>query len=94
MSEDDKIQIAISRGARAKALIEDDLLRECLATMELTYIEKWRTTSVGQTEARERLWQAVNIVGLIRDHLRYVLDNGKIAQAELNKMVAEEKAKR
>jgi len=35
-------------------------------------------------EKRERLWQAVHVVGKVRDHLKMLLDGGKLAQAELD----------
>jgi hypothetical protein len=91
--EFDKTQLAINRAARAKALLDDDLLKEAFATLETAFMEKWRNTPLSGTEGRERLWQAVHIVGLVRDHLVDVLGNGKIEQKELDKLAGQEKAK-
>ena len=32
-------------------------------------------------DGRERLWQAVNIVGKVKDHLTTILNNGKLGAA-------------
>jgi hypothetical protein len=82
----DKTEEAIRRGQRAKALIEDDLLKETFATLEKAYMLKWRNTLIQDTGERECLWQAVRIVGEVRDELLNVLNSGKIAQAELDRL--------
>ena len=40
-------------------------------------------TQVRDTDARERLWQAVNVVGKVQDALRGHVTNGKLAQMQL-----------
>lgn len=78
---------AISRAARAKSLLNDDLLREALFALEANYIDHWRVTKATDTDARERLWLAVQVVGKVRDHLKHVVDDGKIAQAEMDALL-------
>lgn len=90
---DDKLQSAISRGQGAKALIEDELLKEALAQLERDYIDAWRQSRARDTDCRERLWQAVNIVGKVRDHLVTALSNGKLAQRQLDELAEREAAK-
>jgi hypothetical protein len=83
MSED-KLQRDIVRGARAHELLKSELLQECFATLERDYIEAWKTSPARDTDGRERLWQAVNIVGKVRDHIVKVLNDGKLAQRQLD----------
>lgn len=83
---DDKLEAAIARGARAKALLESDVLKEVFAQIEADYIEGWRRTSARDTDARERLWLAVQVLGLVKDHLIIIANDGKLAQAELDKL--------
>ena len=85
MSED-KLQAAISRGARAEALLGNELLQEAFARLEQDYIEAWRISPARDTDGRERLWQAVNIVGKVRDHLVKVINDGKLSQRHLNEL--------
>jgi hypothetical protein len=85
MSED-KLQAAVSRGARAEALLSNDLLQEAFTRLEQDYIEAWKISSARDTDGRERLWQAVNIVGKVRDHLVKVVNDGKLSQRHLNEL--------
>jgi hypothetical protein len=85
---DDKLETAIARGARAKELLESELLKAVFAQIEADYIEGWRRTSARDTDARERLWLAVQVLGLVKDHLVIVANDGKLAQAELDKIRA------
>jgi hypothetical protein len=83
MSED-KLQSAINRAVQAEALLRNELLTEAFAALDAQYIAAWRTTPARDVVAREKLWQAVNVVGLVKDHLGKVVSDGKLAQAELN----------
>ena len=75
---------AAERGARAQSLLSDELLTGSLRDLEAGYIKAWRETAARDTDARERLWQAVQVVGKVRDHLGSVVSGGKLAQRELN----------
>ncbi len=84
MSDESKLNVAAARGGRAETLLRNDLLQEAFAALEVRYIEEWRVTQFRDTDARERLWQAVNIVRKVKDHLAAMLANGRLAQRELN----------
>jgi hypothetical protein len=81
---DDKLNEAISRGARAERLLDDDLLQEAFDALERDYVRGWRDTGARDTDARERLWQALHIVAKVRAHLVAAVSNGKLAQPELD----------
>jgi hypothetical protein len=83
-----KLQDSVARGARADLLLNDELLKEAFAQIERDYIDVWRRSSPRDTDDRERLWQAVNIVGKVRDHLVKVVNDGKFAQRELGEWAA------
>ena len=87
MSED-KLNREIVRGARAAELLGNELLQESLSVLERDYVEAWKITPARDTDGRERLWQAVNIVGKVRDHLVKVANNGKLAQRQLNELAS------
>ena len=88
----DKLEAAITRGARAKELLTNELLQEAFTRLEADYILAWRQTPARDTDARERLWQAVNIVGKVKDNLTTILSNGKLAQRELDDLIGRDKA--
>ncbi len=85
---DDKTRDAINRAARAEALLNDELLSSAFATIEAEYVKAWKTWPAKDTDGRERLWHAVNVVGKVRDHLATVLTNGKMAKADLERMTS------
>ena len=87
MTNDEKL----ARAARAQALLNDDLLQESFAKLDADYIAAWRSTDARDDDARQRLWQAVNVLGKVKDHLSRVIADGKIAKAEIDAL-AERKA--
>lgn len=91
MSED-KLQTSIARGARADALLKNELLQEAFVVLERDYIEAWKISPARDTDGRERLWQAVNIVGKVRDHIVKVVNDGKLSQRHLNDLSNSQKA--
>jgi hypothetical protein len=84
MADEIALNRAAERGARAQSLLGDELLTSSLRDLEEGYIKAWRETAARDTDARERLWQAVQVVGKVRDHLGSVVSGGKLAQRELN----------
>src|SRR5262245_65548366 len=83
----DKLAAAIERGARARALVENELLQEAFKTLEEDYTAAWKTWPAADTAGRERLWQAVNVLGKVRDHLARVVADGRLAQRELSDLI-------
>ena len=91
MPDEIALNRAAERGARAQRLIEDELLAEAFATLDAEYTKAWRATAARDTDARERLWQAVQIVEKVRDHLTSAVNGGKLAQRELNDLAGRRK---
>jgi hypothetical protein len=86
MSED-KLHRDIVRGAKAAALLENELLQESFARLEADYIAAWRITAARDADARERLWIAVNVLGKVKEHLGKVAADGKLAQRQIDEMM-------
>jgi hypothetical protein len=86
-----KLTADLARRARAEALIGDQLLQEAFARLEERYIEEWRVAQFRDTDARERLWQAVNILHKVKDHLAKIVRDGKLAQREIDQLAQKRK---
>jgi hypothetical protein len=82
---------AAERAARAETLLRDELLAEAFDILDQEYVKAWRATAARDDDARERLWQAVQIVAKVRDHLASAVANGKLAQRELNDLAERKK---
>lgn len=89
----DKLQTAVNRGQRAAALLNDDLLKEAFAKLEAEYTAAWKASPPRDTEGRERVWQALQLVGKVRDHLGRVAADGRLAQAEITRLAEIDQAK-
>lgn len=91
MTDELKLNRDISRRARAEALQRDELLLEGFASLEARYVEEWRVTNFRDTDARERLWQAVNVLRKVKDHLAKIVADGVLAQREIDDLAAKRK---
>jgi|SRR5215472_4683896 len=76
------------RASRAKLLLDNELLQEAFTSLEQQYMDAWRRTGVTpqDTYARERLFQAINIVGKVREHLNRVIAGGKLAKKQIEEI--------
>ena len=85
MDDENKAIVDISRAARAGALLNDEMLNEAFEKLEAEYYNAWRATGAAEAETfkRERLWQAINLLGKVKDHLKHVVENGKVAKAHI-----------
>jgi hypothetical protein len=86
-----KLNADLARRARAEVLMADELLQESFARLEERYLEEWRVTQFRDTDARERLWQAVNILRKVKDHLAKIVADGKLAQREIDQLAEKRK---
>jgi hypothetical protein len=71
------------RGARARRLLEDDLLKEAIATVEADILEKWKSSPVRDQEGQLALrlkWQCLHE---IRTCIADVAVTGKMADKTL-----------
>ena len=89
MIDEIKLGQAQHRGIRAAELLENSLLQEAFQYLEAEYLKAWRFTKVRETEPRERLWQAIQILGIIQEHLRLHVTNGRVAAADLRRLSEE-----
>lgn len=70
-------------GAIAQELLKSAMLNETFAHLGNEYLKAWRNTRVGDVAARERLFQAINILDLVKDHLGILAQRGKLATRDL-----------
>lgn len=69
-------------GTRAKETL--DALSETFEALEREYFEAWKQCPQRDTEGRERLYMACQIVLKVREHLRSVSDTGKLARKQID----------
>ena len=81
MSDEFKLGEAVHKGYQAE--IELQRTKEAFDLLKREYIAAWETTPLRDTEGRERLWQAEQIVGKVENHLISVMANGRVAERDL-----------
>lgn len=88
---DEKLREDVSRAARARDLIESELLQGAFVELEKAYISKWRLTHIDDQAGREKLFLAINIVGKVKDHLQSILSDGVLAKRQLDDLTSRPK---
>ena len=81
--EQAKLQQEVSQSNKASALLEDPLLKESFNKLKNLYSTSLLNTGANETETREKLWLAFNIVGKVEQNLQEILDTGKLASKQL-----------
>jgi|TARA_Y100001938_G_C7980242_1_gene374008 hypothetical protein len=83
MSED-KLRGEMDRGAKAKALLNNPMLKEAFEQLEKQYIEAWKISPNRDSEGRERIYLLMKSLDAVHAHLVSVLETGKLAEKQLN----------
>lgn len=86
MTTEADLQQQVNKAAQAVHLLENPLLKEAFAELEAAYMRTWRQTNINATESREKLWHALNVISDVQAHLARLADDGRLAQAEINRM--------
>ena len=81
--EQAKLQQEVSQSNKASELLNDPLLKESFNKLKNLYSTSLLNTGANETETREKLWLAFNIVGKVEQNLQEILDTGKLASKQL-----------
>ncbi len=78
-----KLQKEVSQANKAKQLFENPLLKESFDKLKKLYSESLFNTGAKETETREKLWLAYNVIGKVEQNLLEMIDTGKLATKQL-----------
>ena len=81
--EQGKLQQEVSQSNKARQLLDNPLFKEALDELKKLYAESLFNTGAKETETREKLWLAYNVVGKVEQHIKEILDTGKLAKKQL-----------
>lgn len=84
MTDESAIEADIRRGNDATLLLANTALIEAFDKLRADYLTAWEASGARDTDARERLWQAYQIVGKVRTHLQHVASGGRLARKEID----------
>ena len=75
--------------------MESELFKESVETLKKIYSEALlEKTGAKEGETREKLWIAYNVVGKVEQHLKSILETGKLAEKQLEDFRKTEKEKK
>ena len=64
--------------------MESELFKESVDTLKKIYSEALlEKTGAKESDTREKLWIAYNVVGKVEQHLQSILETGKLAEKQL-----------
>jgi hypothetical protein len=64
--------------------LENELFKESFDSLKKIYSEALlERTSVHESEAREKLWIAYQVLGKVEQHFKEILETGKLAEKQL-----------
>ena len=67
--QEGKLQKELSQANKAKQLFENPLLKESFDKLKKLYADSLFNTGAKETETREKLWLAYNVVGKVEQNL-------------------------
>lgn len=82
----DKLQDAITKGRQASDLENNPAFADAFEIFNGECFEVWKRTADGKERAR--LWQAINIAERVRDIIGRIAANGRVAEKELETLIA------
>lgn len=86
MIDEDALAQATAKAARAQGLLANELLLEAYATIEADLIAAWIASPARDTDGRERCWAAVQANRKHKAYLESVVNDGKLAAAQLKQL--------
>lgn len=86
MSDETPLDADIRRGNDATLLLANPALIEAFDKLRADYLVAWEASPARDTDGRERLWQAYQIVGKVRTHLEHVASGGRLARKQVDEV--------
>ena len=81
---ENKIRQRQDRAAKAEALLRNELFIEAFEYLDEQFVEAWRTSNVGDEEAREKIFQLTQALAAVKGYFQSVVEDGKLAKAQLD----------
>ena len=74
----------VSRSNQAKQILQNKIFKEAIESLKKLYSEALlEKTGAKESDTREKLWIAYNVVGKVEQHLSTVIETGKLAEKQL-----------
>lgn len=85
MDDEQQLIREIARGQQARAIVEAPIFREAVDGLRDQLMAEWRNTAGRDTQGREQLWLAQNLLQRIEAHLTAAMTTGQMASMQLDR---------
>ena len=75
----------IRRAEEAERLMNEPLLKEAFQTIEAAIVERMKRADVGDAKQHQDLIVTLQLLGKVKQHIKTVIDTGKMARVEEEK---------
>jgi hypothetical protein len=75
----------VSKGRKAKQMLEDETLNNAIAKLENDQLWVFRSSKPEESVKRETAWCMLQAIDGLRQELIKIMDNGKIAQNAIDR---------
>lgn len=76
----------VARAHEAQRLLEHPMLREAFANLRLDYFEAFCACDPSRVHERDQIFHAGRVISDVEQHLRVVMTQGKLTQAQIDKV--------
>tara|TARA_B100001093_G_scaffold67721_2_gene57775 strand:- start:1930 stop:2208 length:279 start_codon:yes stop_codon:yes gene_type:complete len=80
---DGKLNTELGRAAEAQAILSNTLFKEALETLRSSYTDAWLNSPARDEEGREKIYQFMQALKSVEDHLVSVVQTGELAKTQL-----------
>lgn len=77
------VEEEVARGEQAARILSEPLIQEALTTIRSLCLQEWENAPTRDVEGRERLWLMFKLSKQFEDHLRSVMETGRIAAKQI-----------
>jgi len=85
----DRAERDVANAAKAKDLMNDQVLKDAFDRLRADYIRMWEKSPVTDIKLRESMWNAVNIIDGVKSHLRGCIARGTVSDKQLRSIKKE-----
>lgn len=83
MADEGKLRKQADRGAKASALLKNELLQEAFDKIEAELLTDWKSTTGGDSQRREDAWRSFKLLQNLKGTLHRVVIDGNAASKQL-----------
>ena len=81
-----KAREQMARADKAEAVLRNEIFIESFEYLEKEFTNAWKQSSIGDTDARERLYMLCQNLEAVKTYIHKVVEDGKLAKATLQEL--------